>query len=73
VPLVVIVGKEVSASTIIAVAGERFVSEPAAFVATVSRRRYLPTTELSGEYVNEVAPSMSSQVFEFVAEVHIFH
>ena len=48
-PLVVIVGEEVSASTIIAVAGERLVRVPAAFVATASRRRYFPTTVVSGE------------------------
>jgi len=55
------------------VAGERLVSDPAAFVATASRRRYFPTTALSGEYVNDVAPTMTSQVFAFVEDEHIFH
>jgi hypothetical protein len=59
VPLIEIVGDEERASTICAVAGERFVSDPAVFVATASRRRYFPTTALSGEYVNEVAPTIS--------------
>jgi hypothetical protein len=59
--------------TISAVAGERLVSDPAAFVATASRRRYFPTTALPGEYVNDVAPTMTSQVFAFVEDEHIFH
>jgi hypothetical protein len=49
------------------------VSDPAALVATASRRRYFPTTAISGEYVDDVAPMTSSQVLAFVADEHIFH
>ncbi len=49
VPVIEAVGDESNVSTIIAVAGERLVRVPAAFVATASRRKCLPTTELSGE------------------------
>ena len=73
VPDIDAVGDESSASTIIAVAGERLVKVPATFVAMASRRKCLPTTELSGEYVNEVAPATSWQVLTIVGEVHIFH
>lgn len=60
-------------STICAVAGERFVNEPAAFVATASSRKYFPTTELSGEYVSKVSPVIDWQVAGFVGDVHAFH
>jgi hypothetical protein len=49
VPDIDAVGDESSTSTIIAVAGERLVKVPATFVAMASRRKCLPTTELSGE------------------------
>ena len=62
-----------SSATTIAVAVERCVNDPAAFVATLSRRRYFPTTELSGAYIAVVSPAMSVQEAAFVADVHAFH
>ena len=73
IPLIEVVAGEVSSATTIAVAVERCVSDPAALVATLSRRKYLPTTELSGEYINDVSPTMSVQEAAFVADVHAFH
>jgi hypothetical protein len=73
VPLNELVAADVSSATTIAVAVERCVNDPAALVATLSRRRYFPTTELSGEYINDVSPAMSVQEAAFVADVHAFH
>lgn len=73
VPVIVTDAAEDRAPTIRAVAGERFVNEPAALVATASSRKYFPTTELSGEYVSEVSPVIDWQVAGFVGDVHAFH
>ena len=54
-------------------AEERLVNEPAALVATLSRRMNFPTTELSGEYIKEVSPTMSVHVDAMVADVQAFH
>ena len=73
VPVIEPVAGELSSATIIEVAAERCVTDPAAFVATLSSRRYFPTTELSGEYISEVSPEISVQEAASVADVQAFH